>query len=229
MAVFFDGTTSTGLQAAPVKARPNSSAVSIAFFARIDANQGTFTPFLLYFCGSGSYMIETAADGVTLEFSENGGGASAVTAGALTIGQWYFIALTIDSSATYNLRLYWKPIMSPTLKQVSGTTGNEGGLITVYLGVPNALTTYLNGSMAGVRIWQDTLSQADLELESTSISPVQTAGLAYFWPLNSNSNLLNYAKYKSPMVPSTSIANVLSVADPPVKRSNNPVISKLIF
>jgi hypothetical protein len=225
MAIQFDGTLTTGYQAAPsFIPKAHSFPLTVCFFAKITTAQPTFTSFFSYFCTSGAYVIETAADGVTLEVGDGKGAGGTVTAEALIVGVWYFIAFTVDTAL--NSRLYWKKVGAPTCRFVSAVQSDLTIMLLVLLandGNNGTGDDYFNGQMAGVRIWNQALSQGTLERESGVINAINKSGLLYAWSLDSDKDLLNHSKTRATLVITTggsggSAASMTPAPNPPVLR-----------
>lgn len=71
-----------------------------------------------------------------------------------------------------------------TLSKVTGTVNTTGtpDTITVFSRSPSDGSEWLEGTIAGLRMWTAVLSDAEMAAESQSLAPVRTSGLWESWP-----------------------------------------------
>lgn len=105
---------------------------------------------------------------------------------------WWFIAET-NNSSTNTTKLYYRKDGNQTLNVTSGNTHPSiSGITRFLIGTDDATgqNEWLDGDLAGVKVWGAELSQAELLLESQHLSPVRTSGLHAFYPLQTVSTML---------------------------------------
>jgi len=140
------------------------------YFAGWDNADNSYT--VIGYDNSGNFRIDNDVDGVA--FSSNP-----------TVGEWFFFAMTMANAGTDTHKGYWAH--SGTLNTVSadGQTG-DGWTPVINLG-NDGWDEYCNVHMAYVRIWGSVLSQAELETEMASETPVKS-GCVMDWPLDDNTD-----------------------------------------
>lgn len=126
--------------------------------------------------------LVTLGDGTTLTLWDHSTGA-AITLGQLTVGTWYFAAVSVGPNGAASA---WFAPQGGTLSKRTGTVAIVDHVEMSYLGASNfAFTEYVNGSMAMARLWNGVLTDAEVQAEFTSVTPVRTAGLIADWRLSS--------------------------------------------
>jgi hypothetical protein len=117
---------------------------------------------------------ETNADGTTLILYDG----TERTAQALTVGQWYHIALTASNVASGAgvTKLYVDAVLKVT---GTGNTTTTGGM---RFGNDSA-GGFLNGCMAYGKGWTAELTAAEVAQEMYTIVPVRGPNLAGWWPM----------------------------------------------
>src|SRR5690606_4512695 len=114
---------------------------------------------------SGDYLIvQTEENGTELVcFPSDTSGWSTST--NLSVGTWYFVALTVDDSGA---TLWWRTDAAETLSsQAAGQTPGETGLTVLTVG-NDTFTEPLDGSACCVRVWNAALDGSELLAESNS-------------------------------------------------------------
>lgn len=97
---------------------------------------------------------------------------------------WYFFALVCD--ATPDLTLYWRAQAETTLSSSTKTGTNTGGAFTgVAIGATPSFSTWVDGSIAMVRLFDKALSSAEALAESNAATAVLTGDLLGEYPLAS--------------------------------------------
>lgn len=124
------------------------------------------------------YEVNTNNDGVTLSLWCNPNYFVGST--ALTIGQWYHLALAVSGSGADQAKLYLDGslYLDETGSSAMATNSNfmvgQGGVDEV---------AFLNGTAAFVKIYSAVLTQAEIQQEMYSGRPVRTANLNGFYPM----------------------------------------------
>ncbi len=105
---------------------------------------------------------------------------------------WWFVAETNDA-ANASTTLYFMKEGSTSLTAVKGNShASLPGADRFVIGTDDVhgLNDWLDGEMAGVKVWSAVLTQSELELEATRLSPVRTADLHAFYPLQTVETML---------------------------------------
>lgn len=146
-----------------------------ATFARLHASSG------------GSTIVTWATSGDGLggpNYFTSGGSVSNGT--NMAVGAWRKVAVSCSGTTG---KSYVATVGGAT-EVDSGTVavGTPSG-ITVGGRAPSDATEWLNGRIAHLRIWTAELSQAEIEAEWASATPVRTSGLWADWPLTGAGDL----------------------------------------
>jgi hypothetical protein len=117
----------------------------------------------------------------------NSTSGSVASAGNLTAGQWQKVAISRTGSTG---RILGAPGGGGTTEVVSGTvaTSTPAG-ITIGGRGPSDATEWWNGRISQFRVWDSVLTQAQIEAEWNSPTPVITSGLWANWPLSTATDL----------------------------------------
>lgn len=123
------------------------------------------------------------------------GGSGAITDSNFTNNQWRFIACSIENAT--NGAKYWRHNTgaggtltlvgqaTPTASRLTDSTNLE----EIWLGDSRFGGEWWNGSWCCVRGWNAVLSQAELEAELVSPTPVRTSGLQFAYRLSTDSDI----------------------------------------
>lgn len=127
----------------------------------------------------------TDGDGTSGPWAYTGGGSIGSSTG-LAVGEWRRVAITRTGSSGQILTA--TPTGSTEVDSGAVGTATPAGITLGGrdTGDPNE---WLNGRLAYVRIWDSVLSQAEIEAEWASATPVRTSGLWADWPLSSATDL----------------------------------------
>lgn len=112
--------------------------------------------------------------------------------GAIGVSEWWFIAET-NRFAGPATTLYYKKLGAATL---TVKTGNKHpsltGITRFLVGTDDAggQNEWFDGDIAGIKVWNAELTKAELELEANQLSPVRTANLHAYYPLQSVATML---------------------------------------
>ncbi len=144
---------------------------------------------------------------------------------------WWFIAESHRIGG--NTTLYFKKAGAATL---SARTGNKhptlSGVTRFLLGTDDATgqNEWLDGDLAGIKVWNAELTQAELELEANQLAPVRASNLHAYYPLQSvDTMLLDASGNGRNLSPITvggtwSLQSGPSIGGAPVADAGTPVI-----
>ena len=105
---------------------------------------------------------------------------------------WWFVAET-NRAAGPATALYWKKEGASTLNVATGNTHPAFPNATRFLvGTDDATgqNEWTDGDIAGLKVWNAELTKAELELEAQRLSPVRTADLFAYYPLQTVATML---------------------------------------
>jgi hypothetical protein len=107
---------------------------------------------------------------------------------------WWFIAETNDvmGASGPETKLYFKKDGDPMLTMVGGNNHPELDGVTRFLvGIDDVGSTgWMDGDIAGLKVWSAVLSEAELEAEAQQMSPKRTMDLHAFYPLQGTDTML---------------------------------------
>lgn len=111
---------------------------------------------------------------------------------ALTAGTWWVVA-EVNNTGTPDTRLYWGKVGNGGA--LNSTSGNDHGSITATRFIVatddagatpnNPQNEWLDGDIAGIKIWAAELTDAELAAEKEQLRPVRTTNLAHFYDFQS--------------------------------------------
>lgn len=160
---------------------PPSMTMTASIFARMTSTVADFNDLLLV---NGVFDLGTDATGSTWEI--NGG---TISGPAIQLGVWYFLAVTNTGSA---VTIWWKVVGQPTIQSASAALSTTTVTsITVGGGADLTGNSNPNCDIYSARLWPALLSQAELDLESFSLSPVRTADLFLDLRLQTDADLID--------------------------------------
>jgi lysophospholipase L1-like esterase len=126
-----------------------------------------------------------ANSGIASVINGNGFSNIATVGSALTNNKWYFVALRINATtATISLG-----DETTSVSHASGTCPAQGANYRAWFG-GTASTYFPTADMALIRQWDGVLSDAEIEAERGSATPVRTTGLFGDWRLASDATKL---------------------------------------
>ena len=158
--------------------------------ASMEATNGTAHYFLL---------PETTFNANTVESHDSfNGGGFIIGDDVLAAGEWWCVAET-NESTTPNTILYTQKI--GTNGAMTSKQGNDHGSFTDFttfiVGTDNAQPVanspqneWLDGDIAGIKLWDHALTATELESEKRSLSPIKSSGLKEWWKPSSSGNTL---------------------------------------
>ena len=170
-------------------------------------NNPTPNPVLFEFSqansGTGRLGVNMTTGGVLQVIT--GTGPSVVplsTTTTMSFGQWYFVALTMNSSSNTGT-LYTKLVGSPSCTVATGNFGSLSTLLVeLNIGNDHVSSSYgsgFYGLISSVKFWTKGLSQVEIEAESNQLAPVNPQNLVGYWPLDREDNLSNSANAYLPL------------------------------
>lgn len=179
---------------------------------RIDSNlNATFARTHVVAGDSTSFNGATSSDGTGGPNYFTAGGTVTATTN-FVVDSWRKIAFTCSSTTGH---VYVAAVGGAT-EHVSGTVGGAATPTGITLGGRSAASTDegLDGRLAYVRVWSTALSQAQIEAEWASTTPVVTSGLWADWPLTVHTDLTDHSGNGRNLVAGST--STTTEADPPV-------------
>jgi hypothetical protein len=157
-------------------------------FLKVGTNRAVYTGVLGMFSLSTDYTSLALATGANIELDDS---SSSTTPIVLTVGAWYFVAI---STSGVNNTVYTRLLSSGVVTTQTNATGDSSVTCTnLVIGDSVFAGDWLSGSMSGVRVWYAQLSTAELARESRSLLPSRTANLAAAYPLGSPTDTADYS------------------------------------
>lgn len=189
------------------------SGFTITAWAYVSVDTDANSTFCRLHASSGGSTVATWATGSDGLSGPNyfTGGGSVTNATNMAVGAWRKIAISCSGTTG---RSY--------VATVGGATEVDAG--TVGVGTPDGLTLGgrapadssepFNGRLVYVRVWTAELSQAQIEAEWASASPVRTSNLWANWPLTNSADLTDHSGNGRTLTAGTTA--VSTEADPPL-------------
>ena len=143
----------------------------------LDDETPVFTIEAIY--GYPYIALRTDTDGVTPSIKLTW--LSRASLGALTVGEWYFVAVRVQSSLAVST---WVGQAGGSLTRVDDTLsfGYSDPSIRYSIGGGYPGSGYLDGSFSRVRLWNAELSNADIDAEfAQDVGAARTSGLVGDW------------------------------------------------
>ncbi|MGW0485785.1 fibronectin type III domain-containing protein [Nonomuraea sp. NPDC003214] len=145
---------------------------TVTCWMKISVDLNVFTTIWSIDNGAADYLtLKTATNGTTVRALTD---AASHATRALTVGTWYFTAIAVDATSGI---LVTRSIDEATFTAATWAGTHQLNAANLRLGVWPGETTGMNGCIAGVKIWTAKLSQAEIEAEYATMTPVRTAGL----------------------------------------------------
>ncbi|MCZ4602919.1 hypothetical protein O3S80_03860 [Streptomyces sp. Lzd4kr] len=159
-------------------------------YVSVDTNANSTFARLHASSGGGTIATwATGSDGLSGPNYFTGGG-SVTNATNMAVGEWRKIAISCAGTTGKSY-----------VATVGGATEVDSG--TVAVGTPDGLTLggrapadsseVFDGRLAYVRVWTAELTQAEIEAEWASVTPVVTANLWADWPLTDSTDLTDHS------------------------------------
>jgi hypothetical protein len=164
-----------------------TSGLTVTCWINIRVNRADYSdPFRIYNSSISTVVTCGTDSNGTTGMNYYTGGGSPLNGVSLTVGTWYPIAISHDTGTTGRVFV-----------RVGGTTNVASG--TVSSSTPAGLciagrdsgdaSEWFNGEIAQVRVWGAELTQAQVEAEWASATPVITTNLFANWPLANATDL----------------------------------------
>jgi hypothetical protein len=116
------------------------------------------------------------------------------TAGAtLTVNNWYYVAQVWTPTTGTDDVGYHGSLTAASLTALSAANGDTiSGSWVLQLG-NDAFNSSLNGRLCNVKLWNNSLTAAEVQAERWSWHPQRTTDLWGWWPLDGNGNIQDYS------------------------------------
>lgn len=202
-----------------------SAGMTIALWALWDDSTGVTAPTLLRvnLSGTGNGLITGTEDGSDgpIYFSSTG---SVRSQALFPIGEWRRIAITRSGTTG------WIYAGAATGATDADTAVVGGAAVPTEIclagrAAADAINPF-NGRLAFVRIWTAALSQAEIEAEWMSPTPIRTANIFANWPLNSATDLTDTVGAKTLTVQSGGALTDTTGPPIPVPNRQQPYVSR---
>lgn len=199
-----------------------SSGFTITAWAYVSVNTSTYATMARLSLASG------ASTAITWSTDSNGlaGPAYFTTAGSVTnatgftVGAWRQIAISCTGTTANS----YVAIPGSATEADSGTVSDTAAPTALTLGgrAANDAAEWFNGRLAYVRLWSVQLTQAQIEAEWASTTPVVTSGLHADWPLLYAPDVTDHSGNGRNLVAGTTAAT--TEADPPITPVSTPTL-----
>lgn len=187
MATRFDADTDRISYAGSVPDPASGFTLTAWAFLSVDRNDNS--TFARLFAGSTTATLATDTNGTDGPAYFTAGGSLVATTD-FVVGEWRKVAYSCTGTAG---KVYAATPAGAT-EVVSGTVVGAASPTGITLGgrSPSDATEWFNGRLAYVRVWSAVLSQAQIEAEWVSATPVVTTNLFADWPLADASDLTDH-------------------------------------
>lgn len=181
MAIRFDASGDQITASANLPSTPRS--FTIAGWFKISTDRNTYSCFMnLSADTNNAVFLETDSDGTTATLYVYNAGAFTGQAGPnMTVGTWYYLAITSSSSGS--CKLWYAPYGTWTLSSVTNSRA-AGTWTPNLLAIGDSVFTgeFLNGCVDNFKMWTAELTQAELEREMVAKLPAKFASLNRWLP-----------------------------------------------
>lgn len=164
---------------------PAQNTISISLWLYISVDRNARCVFIGVSDGAAlANFVALDADGTTLALTRVG--ATDATGSNLSVGTWYHIGYTRNSSNVSTVYLNGA-------QDMQNTTANAFTSAIMLLGSDSI--NYLNGRLAYIKVWDEALTQADIQAEMYSAWPRHTDNLNLWTPnlIGSTERLRDYS------------------------------------
>lgn len=156
------------------------AALSFACFFKLSVDRNDYSS--LFFIDNGTsdnWGMQSGADGTTMSTVFDASTQEGM--GSLAVGVWYWVMLATSGTTGF---LYYKVVGAPTLtvQAVTSVTANVNAA-TLRIGESPWGAEWVNGCVAGPRLWLAQVGRAEAECESQQLLPMRSANIAGAWPL----------------------------------------------
>ena len=173
MAASFNGTTD---QLGRTTGLPSRTAFTACGWAKRNADTGNYSVlFSLWDAGGNTLALSFVENGDNIQvFTHAANSATIITPGS---GNWFFWAITGGATLVGYAGVGTDALSTQSIAQATFTPD------TMSIGNISAASYYLNGDIGPVKIWDATLTQAEIENERWQYLPNRLANLHLFSPL----------------------------------------------
>ena len=171
---------------------PNENYTSLCAWVKISVDKNAATSLYSSVDGLGSsqYVVQTAADGVTMAaggVDALGGSAIVSSPTACTVGQWHFIGVTFlgDGLGGVTAKIYFGSEGDTTLATATAS-GSVSMSTPALMSMGEIWSTgqWLNGELSNMKIWSGSvLTASELLNEMNQFVPHKTTNLWAWYPL----------------------------------------------
>lgn len=162
---------------------------SVSCWVKLSANRNSYTTVWNFDGGATTdyAYLQTANDGTTMAFHQDGTGALATR--VMAVGVWYYFGVSVNGASG--------TMVSKALGDASFVVGtwSNGSASTVQtnLRIGESVFTgeWLNGAVSAFKWWGATLSQAQLQAEAEQFAPVRTSNLRAYYRFSGPSTVDN--------------------------------------
>lgn len=217
MAVRFDGSTDSLVRTANL---PSELLFSICGFARRQGNGGTTFESMFVLRDAGylawaGYELNRSTSQLIITGTTSNANVVAMPAN----GTWYWWGATSAGSGAGQLVGYYRALDSTTLSTASAQTSSfTQSTLEIGTGNVGGTTEWFNGDIYGVKLWDATLTAAEMLSESLQVFPRRLQNLHAFWWLHS-ADTAGYRDLGPLVRPLTAGGTPISAENPPVRLS----------
>ena len=171
-----------------------ATAVTVTMWVRVEVDRNDFQTFARLHDGATLITFALQGDGTSGPGHFTGGGDASFADDLDAVGKWVPIATTRAGTAAKSYRRVGGGVTTTVASgTITGVTGTPSGICIGGRGgeasASNDATEWLNGSVAYVRVWAAELTQAEIEAEWASPTPVRATNLHSNWPLATATDL----------------------------------------
>lgn len=162
---------------------PSLASVTVCAWVKIGATHAgnLFHPIMRVEASGGSALIFgfKGTNGRTPSLY-SGSSTTGISGTEVALATYVFVAATMSAGAAQ----LFQGTTPGSVSKVTGTVNTTGtpDTVTVFSRSPSDGSEWLEGTLAGVRMWTAVLSDAEIAAESLSLTAVRTSGLWASWP-----------------------------------------------
>lgn len=167
-----------------------ASGFTLCGWAYVSVDRNDFQTLARLYDGGTTATLATSVDGLGGPNYFTGGGSVSAATG-FVVGEWRKVGFT----ATGTTGTVYVATPDGATEVDSGTVSGAAAPTSIALGgrsVAEAIEWW-NGRLAYVRVWSAVLSQAEIETEWLSPTPVRTTSLWADWPLETHTDLTDHS------------------------------------
>lgn len=188
MAVRFSGSTqyysaTTGL--------PTSTTYTIVCWVYLSVDTNTYADWCEVrqstSTGQPALYAGTDTDGTTPQISTNGSSSLNSTSSGFVVGQWAKVAVTVNGNS---VAIFVGPNLGTLVKSTATFSGLPATFAQMHIG-GDENGTFLNGRLAGFKMWTSVLTDTEIAAEFTQFQPVKSSTLRRYHRFSSASTTDN--------------------------------------